>query len=264
MLQTMAVAAEQRQAPPWGLGRVLRLAALGLVDPGALEALELERAVLTAVRSPQVRPRIVAIVSGKGGAGATTTAAGIGLTLAALRDDATVLVNARAQGTSSLVSRMHRSGLAIVDSDDWHRSPGDTDLGRALNALTADHAFTLLDVGTDASAAARTALSFADQAVIVTGSGPETAESVTLAIQRVTDSGRHSRANTLIAMVCTRTGTPQRIGRRLRHELGANAAGLVIVPHDRRLAAEGPVDPTRLNPMTLEAYLMLAALISHA
>ena len=51
------------------------------------EELELQRALLPLIKSVQRGPRLVAIVSGKGGTGTTTTAAGIALALSANRLD---------------------------------------------------------------------------------------------------------------------------------------------------------------------------------
>src|SRR4051794_27756895 len=59
---------------------------LGAVETGSLEQLELQRWISAAIAQPQHRPRVVAIVAGKGGVGASTTALAVATVLAALRE----------------------------------------------------------------------------------------------------------------------------------------------------------------------------------
>jgi MinD-like ATPase involved in chromosome partitioning or flagellar assembly len=85
--------------------RLLRAATFGLAQPGAAAAMDRERLLVARVRARRADPRVVGFVAGKGGVGTTTTAAGVALTLGALRTDGTVLVGAR-HATASLGRRL--------------------------------------------------------------------------------------------------------------------------------------------------------------
>lgn len=240
-------------APPGPPGLRERLAdagrdlALGLVETGSLELLELQRWIGTAVRQPQVRPRVIAVIAGKGGVGATTTALAIATTLAALRDDGTALVGVHpgssAQGNRlpfvSAAARTANDALDIVDSS------------------TQRHTFTVLDVGNDASVAAQAVLPGADQVVVVTGVGPDAIEHARLALRRTS-----SRDGALVVAVRTRRDHGARAVRPLAAELGLAPDRVVPVAYDAGLARAGWESPAVARRATRATYLTVTALVA--
>jgi MinD-like ATPase involved in chromosome partitioning or flagellar assembly len=265
-------------------GRLLtmvRTATDGLADPGALEAQGLDRALVEAVCLTQPRPRVIGVLSGKGGTGATTTAAGIALTLAALRDDDTLLVDARS-GSASLATRLAgrvapnvadlirdpyltplatTGGLRVLDGTPWFDAAGE-DLVTVLEPLTGRHGFTVVDLGNDTSGGAGSALAAADQMVVVTGTDQTSMDATRIAFDRIRPRADGTRlGDAVVVIVCTRPGSHARIGRMLRGELSADVARIVTVPYDRSLASGGPIDMSRLNRRTRRAYLTVAALL---
>src|SRR5262249_52933799 len=122
------------------LTAVLRDLAAGLIEIGGLEALHLQRSIVAGVRQPQAQPRIVAVVAGKGGVGATTAAWATASILATLRDDTAALVSVRPEPGRSWPASV--DGLeAVGRQGDADANPNDVfDL---VDYLSNRHAFTL-------------------------------------------------------------------------------------------------------------------------
>jgi MinD-like ATPase involved in chromosome partitioning or flagellar assembly len=241
-----------------------------------------EQQLIEAVRAPQPYPRVVALVSGSGGTGVTSTAIGIGLAFAAVREDATVVVDARS-GTASIATRVAggtaprvadiardpwdaapaRSphGLFVVDGAAWSTPAKASELSDALGVLTANHAFTLVDVGNDRSPPALAALRGADQVVLVVNTTRAALDASAAALARVADAAPGRLEDLLVALVCWRAGD---FGRVMPHVRRAELAAVAGVPYDRRLAGGGSMDPDRLGAATKRAYLTLAAMISES
>ncbi|MET7402569.1 hypothetical protein ABZS66_54725 [Dactylosporangium sp. NPDC005572] len=281
ILRDLAEARSPGIARSQRIARAVRALTLGLASSGATEAAELERQLVEAVRRPLPRPRVVAVLSGSGGTGATTTAAGIATTLAALRDDPAVLVDAQT-GAGSLadrltgdrrgpaaptvrdvardgdraVSRTTRSGLGVVDAAP-HRDPVTrAGLRRVLASLTVRHAFVVLDLGDDPGDLAL----LADRAVVVTAPTAAAVDGARLTLDRLWRADPGTAAAAAVAVVCPAPAAHRRLVRRLHEEISADVARLVLVPHDRALCRPGPLEPADLRPATREAFLALAAL----
>ncbi|MFY1636169.1 hypothetical protein ACN27F_23325 [Solwaraspora sp. WMMB335] len=266
------------------LATLLRGATAGLVDLGAAEAQARESTLVAAARLRQPGPRVIAVVSGNGGSGATATAAGIGVTLAALRDDQSILVDTRSAGTSLAAGLVGRpvpnvvdlirdpylppfvapGGLRLLDGAPWF-DPLGGDLSAVLELLTSQYAFTVLDVGNDTSTTAQSALAAADQLVVVTGDNQRSAEATSVALRRITGRADGVQLqNAVVVVVCTRPTGHARVTRMLRGEIGADVARMVVVPHDRVMAAAGPLRARRLGRRTRHAFLTIAALLGDA
>ncbi|WP_432832691.1 MinD/ParA family ATP-binding protein [Dactylosporangium sp. CA-092794] len=284
VLRTLADAEARPSGRVAMLGQAMRSLAAGLVDPGAVEALELERELIASVCAPQRHARVVAVMSGQGGAGTTTTAAGIALTLAAMRQDTTVLADARS-GTASLTNRLAgRPGPSLRAVADGPRSalpfvgggglrsidgapstePMDPhDLRAAVDGLTTTHTFTMLDVGNDLSPAGEEAVRLADQVVIVTTATDEGLQSAQLALDRISERDRSARVPVVFAVVRVRPHADRRLHSRLGRLTDGSAEG-ALIPYDRYLSGGGRFDPARIRPATRRAYLALAALVAGA
>jgi MinD-like ATPase involved in chromosome partitioning or flagellar assembly len=241
-----------------------------------------EQQLVESVRAPQPYPRVVALVSGSGGTGVTSTAIGIGLAFAAIREDATVVVDARsgtasiaakvAGGTAPRVADIARDpwdaaparspyGLSVVDGAAWSTPTRASELSDALGVLTANHAFTLADVGNDRSPPALAALHGADQVVLVVNTTRAALDALATAVERLAEAAPDRLENLLVALVCWQAND---FGRVMPHLRGADLARVVGVPYDRSLAGGGPMDPGRLSAATKRAYLTLAAMISES
>jgi MinD-like ATPase involved in chromosome partitioning or flagellar assembly len=227
---------------------------------------------------PPVAPPIVAFISGTGGTGVTTTATGAGLALATVGPIALVDVGA---GHASVAPRAAVSGVSLADvardprlairsspaaglqtidgGDRWSADPGV--VRTALQALTGLRTTVLLDVGNDASVAARAGLAAADRVVLVTNLSHVALDAAAATVQRLTLTAPEQARNLVVAVVLTRRRRAARVERHLRTHLPDRAGSWVVVPHDRGAARDGPLDPQRLRGRTMAAYDALAGLL---
>jgi len=266
--------------------RIIRAFTLGLVKPGAAEAIERERRLMARIRTRRREPVIVAFVSGKGGAGTTTTAAGIGLSLAANRTDNITLVDARC-GTSSLGRRLAgrpapstaqlsepedappqnllplrtRGLLGLVDAPPWHMPISPARVIHVLDRLRVSQALTLVDIGADLTQTAQAVLGRADQIVLVTTTSQDAIDAARTALGRIWQEAPHRLNTIIVAIACLTSNQYRHTLRKLRAEPGLTSR-TVAVPFDPALSAGGPLDPSDLRPATREAFLSLAALVA--
>lgn len=283
MVREIAATPDRGGTVPSGWRRVARAASLGLIGLDGAAAAHRERALLADLQTRQHRPRSVAFLSSKGGVGVTTTAAGVALTLAAIRRDRTVLVDVRT-GTDSLGRRLvgrpapsitELSGpgaeaplaagayLSIVDGATWHAPVGRGELLNLLADLRDSHPFTILDGGNDSGDATHAAVGRADQIVLVTSASADAVDATRLALGRIYQTHPMSLERLVIAVVCLSPRSYRRTARALRSSLGTQRASLVPVPYDRRLARGGRIELDAVQPATRESYLAIAASIAN-
>jgi MinD-like ATPase involved in chromosome partitioning or flagellar assembly len=268
-------------SPRWRRGA--RAVLLGLLQPGAAEAVERERLLSTRVRARRREPRVVAFVAGKGGVGTTTVAAGVALTLAALRHDETTLVDPR-YGTPSLGQRVTgqpaptvaqfasgthaartRGRLGVVDPAPWRAPIWHGDLMRALDQLREANAFTIVDLGTDVSENGTAVLGRADHTIVVTAPTPDAIEATRLALLRVRHIEPSRYGALMVAVVCLNTRQYRSVRQLLKqvaNALGIPAERAMAVPFDAVLATGAEIAPEALHPATREAFLYLAGIIA--
>ena len=270
---------------PAGWQRAMRAVTLGLITPGTAASVESERELVTKVRARRREASVTAFLSGKGGVGTTTVAAGIGLTLSALRHDNTVLVDLRL-GPALLGRRMlGRTGtslsdlaaipvegelpellrlggaLAIVDAASMHAPLTSVQTGRALQLLRSGYAFTLADIGNDHAESGQSTLDKADAVVVVTTASQDAVLSAHIALERVRNSAPQLLPNVTVALVSLTDRQHRRTARRLRDQLRLAIHRIIPVPFDPALAAGASVNLTRLRPSTREAFVRLAAFV---
>jgi MinD-like ATPase involved in chromosome partitioning or flagellar assembly len=264
---------------PWR--QLLRAVTLGLVQPGSAAAVERERQLVARARVRRPEPRVVAFLAGKGGVGTTTTAAGVAVTLATLRNDTTALVSAR-HGAGSLGDRLLGrpapsvpalagapgqeplwafGNLAVVDGSPWHTPTPRGPLVQLLEDLRGHHPLTIVDVGNDLSESAQGALGRADQVVLVTSASEDAVAATRTALSRVHQVDPFRLATLVVALTCLSRLQYRRTVRRLRAELGLHAPRIVPVGFDAWLASGGRIAPARLRPTTREAYLRIAGMV---
>lgn len=268
---------------PAGWRRLVRATTFGLLAPGAADAVERERHLVARVRTRQTGSRMIAFIAGKGGVGTTTTAIGVALTLATLRNDATVLVDSRS-GTGSVGRRVvdvpaptttdligspaqrtplaKHSHLHLVDAPPWHSPVDRAGLLHLLENLRADYQFIALDVGNDMSEAAHGTFARSDQVVVVTAAAADALDATRIALGRIQQVDPYRLATAVIAVVCPTGHHHRAAARALRTDLGVEKSRIVAVPFDPYLVSGRRFHADRLRTATREAYLHLAALVT--
>ncbi len=270
------------KAAPNTSGRWVRAVTFGLVTPDAAETVGSERMLVGALRTRQNDRRVVAFNAGKGGVGTTTVAMGVATAFAALREDATVLVDAHS-GTASLGQMLGvpaaltgrdlvadadvdptivPGGLRVVDGCGWGTPLRRADVPPLLDRLGRDHAFTLVDVGNDPGEAAYAALARSDQTVIVTCAGAWGLSSARVAAARLRDVDTFAIDRAIYVVVCTNDESYRKVHREVMQQLAQGPVRAVVVPPDPELASGQPFDPSRVRPATREAMLEVAAAIA--
>jgi MinD-like ATPase involved in chromosome partitioning or flagellar assembly len=267
---------------PSALPDLARSVMFGMVTPDAAETAEREREMVGRVRARQSEHRVVVFLSGKGGVGTTTVATGVATVLAVLRDDVTSLVSLRA-GAPSLGRLMTGApapsareiartdveiaplrtpaGLQIVDGPRWSTPVRRNDVPAILDALGQDSAFTLVDVGNDASDAAQSVLARADQVVIVSGPGDDNVDGARVAAERVADLDPYALDTAVYVVVCPRESAARTVVRRMRDALPGGAR-VVVIPPEPWLAEGAAFDPARVGIGTRLALLDVAGLVA--
>lgn len=273
------------QPPPPARSAIPQLARavmFGVITPDAAEAAEREREMVSRVRARQSDQRVVVFLAGKGGVGTTTVATGVGCVLAALRDDVTTLVSVT-PGAPSLgrqlggepapgVREIARpdseaaplrlpGGLQVVDGPRWGTPLRRGDVPGIVDALGQTSTFSLFDVGNDASEAAQSMLSRADQVVIVSGPGPDSMDSARVAAERVTDIDVYALDAAIYVVVCHRDGALKNVVRRMRETMPGGAR-VVAVPPEPWLADGAAFDASRVAQATRLAMIDIAGLVA--
>jgi MinD-like ATPase involved in chromosome partitioning or flagellar assembly len=258
---------------------LLRAGASGLLEPSAAAAASQERRLLARVQLRPPEPLVVAFLAGKGGVGASTTAAGVAVLLASLRPDTAALASARsgagslgcrllgrpAPAAPALVDRVPatpplwvRDRLAVVDGSPWHSPAPARTVVRLLELLRGQHPLTLVDVGNDLGEPAVAALERADQVVLVTSASPDAVAATRTGLSRIHQSDPFRLATVVVAVVCLTPRQHRWAHRRLRSELGLPRGRIVPVGFDPWLAAGERIEPARLAATTRRAYLEIA------
>ncbi len=280
---TLLLSGEQTGTPARSaLPELARAVMYGVVTPDAAEVADREREMVGRVRARQSDQRVVAFLAGKGGVGTTTVATGVGCVLAALRDDVTTLVSLRA-GVPSLgrmlagapapsareIARTDvevaplrlASGLQVVDGPRWSTPVRRNDVPVIVDVLGQSSTFALFDVGNDASEAAQSILSRADQVVIVSGPGPDSQDGARLAAERVADLDPYALDAAIYVVVCPRDAALRTVARRMRETMPGGAR-VVAVPPEPWLAEGAVFDPSRVGPATRLAIVDVAGLVA--
>ncbi|GAA2873687.1 ATPase [Actinoplanes cyaneus] len=272
---------------PPRLHRAVRAVTFGLVQPGAAAAMDQERDLVARVRTRRREGRTVAFIAGKGGVGATTTALGAALTLAALRTDLTAVVDAR-HGTPSIGQRlagraaptvadcqpqpghggspagplMLDGRLGVVDGLPWFGPAPGRQVVQLLDHLKERFSFTLADLGNDIDWAGQSVLARADQTVVVTTPYPDAAAALRTTLGRIHRLDPQRLDTIVVAVVCLTARQFRHTARRLYAGLGLGPARLIPVPFDPYLARGELLRADLLRPATREAYLRIAGAVA--
>lgn len=281
-------------APERGWRRVLHRATGGAVSPG--EAPEvLRRRELQARVAADVgrRARFVPVLTRKGGVGKTTVTTLLGMTMATLRHDRVVAVDANPD-RGTLAERVpYRSGYTVRDvvtrageietfadlsqfvSRDATRLDvlasdtdpataeafGEDDYKVVASVLARHYSIVLTDCGTGmVHSVMRGTLDLADSLVLVSGASVDEAR---LASETLTWLEAHGYSGLVReAVVALNAATPRAaalvVGEVRRH-FETRCRVVVHVPYDPHLAEGAEIDAGRLEEATTDAVLELAA-----
>lgn len=285
----------RHKAPSGGWRRAIFEVTGGLVRAPESAAERRRRELTARARTPVTGGHHrVAVLSLKGGVGKTTTTVGLGSTLASLRGDRVIAVDANPdRGTLSdklrletaatvrdLLNERNRiqryadvrayttqaaSRLEVLASD---RDPtvsvafSEQDYSDVTQVLEYHYSICLTDCGTGLLHSAMTGvLRLADQIVLVSSPSVDGARSASATLDWLQAHGygdlvRH--AVVVLAVTRPRRKSAVDLGR-LEQHFAARCRAVVKVPYDAHLDEGTEVELGRLNRATADAYLMLAA-----
>ncbi|HEY2519724.1 MAG TPA: AAA family ATPase [Streptosporangiaceae bacterium] len=287
----------KRTAPGSGWRRTVYKATGGLVRVGESTAMQRRRELVWRARTPVAGGHHrVAVMSLKGGVGKTTTTVGLGATLATLRGDRVIAVDANPdRGTLSDKVRLetsatvrdllnerrqvHRyadvraftsqasSRLEVLASD---RDPGvsvafsEADYCDVARVLEHYYSICITDCGTGLLHSAMTGvLGLADQIVLVSSPSVDGARSASATLDWL-DAHNYSDLvrNAVVVLSTVRPRSKSTVDLdRLEQHFAARCRDVVRVPYDAHLEEGAEVELEQLSPATTEAYLRLAATV---
>jgi MinD-like ATPase involved in chromosome partitioning or flagellar assembly len=288
---------DRRQAPVGGWRRMVYKATAGAVDPGESPA-ELRRRELVARACTPVAGghHRVAVMSLKGGVGKTTTTVGLGATLAALRGDRVIAVDANPdRGTLSDKVRLETratvrdlvnerdqiqryadvraytsqssSRLEVLASDQdpaVSEAFSEQDYRTVTQVLEHYYSICLTDCGTGLLHSAMAGvLSLADQLVLVSSPSVDGARSASATLDWLQAHGYGDLVLggvVVLSMVRSRSKSSVDLDR-LQEHFEARCRSVVRIPYDAHLEEGAEVELDQLAPATRDAYLQLAATV---
>lgn len=263
----------------------------GRFRPAPSHSEEAAHQALQAARRPFVGSRTVAVISTKGGVGKTTTTLNLGHTLASVRGDRVVALDANPDAgslgyrveretnvtaadllahvepissyaqirsfTSQASSRLEV--IASADDPSLTRRMGRQDYERLLEILRLQYNLILADCGTGIlDSATRGVVQSADQLVMVTGPSVDAARAVTYLLSWLNEHGMADKvAQAIVVVNGVRPGQgPVDIDRVVAHFNGL-VREVVVIPWDEELSDGATVELQWLNAATRQAYMRL-------
>jgi MinD-like ATPase involved in chromosome partitioning or flagellar assembly len=290
----------KRATPDGGWRRTVYRATGGLVRIGESPASMRRRDLVSRVRTPVAGGlHRVAVLSLKGGVGKTTVTVGLGATLASLRGDRVIAVDANPdRGTLSdkvrlqtpatirdllddraMISRyadvraftsQSPSRLEILASD---RDPGVSvafsadDYRAVVGVLEHYYSICITDCGTGLLHSAMAGiLELADQVVLVSSPSVDGARSASATLDWLDahNYGDLVRGGVVVLSAIRRKSKSTVDLDRLEQHFALRCRAVVRIPYDPHLEEGAEVDLDYLNTETAEAYLTLAALVADA
>ncbi len=296
-LTTESLLHGKRAAPGSGWRRNVYRATGGLLRFGESAAEMRRRDLINRVRTPVAGGHHrVAVLSLKGGVGKTTTAVGLGATLATLRGDRVIAVDANPdRGTLSDKVRLETaatirdllnerdqvrryadvraftsqapSRLEVLASD---RDPavsvafGADDYCDAARVLEHFYSICITDCGTGLLHSAMSGvLRLADQIVLVSSPSVDGARSASATLDWLeAHNCRDLVRNAVVVLSAIRPRSKSTVDLdRLEHHFAARCRAVTRIPYDPHLEEGAEVELELLSGETAEAYLTLAAIV---
>jgi MinD-like ATPase involved in chromosome partitioning or flagellar assembly len=296
-LSSSSLLRDRKQAPAAGWRRMVYKATAGVVHPGESPAELRQRELIARVCTPVAGGHHrVAVMSLKGGVGKTTTTVGLGATLASLRGDRVIAVDANPdRGTLSdkvwletratvrdLVNERAQiqryadvraftsqapSRLEVLASDQdpaVSEAFSEDDYRTVTRVLEHYYSICLTDCGTGLLHSAMAGvLSLADQLVLVSSPSVDGARSASATLdwlQAHNYGDLVRRGVVVLSMVRSRSKSSVDLDR-LQEHFEARCRSVVRVPYDSHLEEGAEVELDQLASATRDAYLQLAAMV---
>ncbi|MGI5284550.1 AAA family ATPase [Nonomuraea polychroma] len=292
-LDTASLLGSSRDIPSYGWRRILYISTGGLIKPGESHETRRRRDLIARARTPiSTAHHRVAVLSLKGGVGKTTTTACLGATLAEVRGDRVIAIDANPdRGTLSdkielettatvrdvlnerdLIQRyvdiraftsQAPSRLEVLASD---RDPSVSEAFtaadyEAVSAILENfYSICITDCGTGLLHSAMSGvLNLADQLVVVTSPAVDCARATSATLDWLVTHHHEDlvRAATVV-LSSVRPKSPVDLDH-LEAHFAAHCRAVVRVPYDPHLEEGAEVDLERLHPRTRDAFLHLAA-----
>jgi MinD-like ATPase involved in chromosome partitioning or flagellar assembly len=280
--------------PERGWRRALFQATGGAIKPGESPAVlarrSLEARVARRLRGPA---RFVPVLTRKGGTGKTTVTVLLGMTMATLRDDRVIAVDANPdRGTlaervpgrtphtvrhvlqqadaittfaamSELVTR-DASRLDVLASDTDPATAeafGEQDYRTVAEVVARHYSVVLTDCGTGmVHSVMRGTLDLADELVLVSGSSVDEARLASETLTWLEARGYEHLVRTAVVAINTATTSATRLDvQELRTHFQSRCRVVTQIPYDPHLAEGAEIVLDRLQPATRDAALELAA-----
>ena len=286
-----------RRPPGEGWRRAVYLGTGRLVNPGESPAERRHRQLVVRVNRPLHSSYKVAILSLKGGVGKTTVTTGLGATLASLRDDRVVAVDANPDRgtlsqkiplqTSSTVRHLLRAAgrlrrypdMRAFTSQDASRLEvlvseqdpaaseafSEHDYRRTTSLLEHFYNIVLTDCGTGLMHSAMYGvLGVADQLIIVSSGAIDGARSASATMDWLDAHGHGGLVRSSITVVTEvhRPGRGAADPRQVTAHFAPRCRAVVQMPFDPHLEAGAEIDLDRLTHATRLAFLELAATVA--
>jgi MinD-like ATPase involved in chromosome partitioning or flagellar assembly len=290
----------KRATPDGGWRRAVYRATGGLIRVDESPASVRRRDLVSRVRTPVAGGhQRVAVLSLKGGVGKTTVTVGLGATLASLRGDRVIAVDAnpdrgtlsdkvRPETTATIRDLLDQramigryadvraftsqssSRLEILASD---RDPGVSvafsadDYRAVVGVLEHYYSICITDCGTGLLHSAMAGiLELADQVVLVSSPSVDGARSASATLDWLDahDYGDLVRGGVVVLSAIRRKSKSTVDLDRLEQHFGLRCRAVVRIPYDPHLEEGAEVELDFLNAETAESYLTLAALVADA
>lgn len=287
----------RKRAPAGGWRRAVYKASGGLVRPGESPGELRRQELLARTRTPVAGGHHrVAVMSLKGGVGKTTTTVSLGSTLAALRGDRVIAVDANPdRGTLSDKVRLETaatvrdllnervqiqryadvraftsqapSRLEVLASD---RDPAvseafsEDDYRSVAHVLEHFYSICLTDCGTGLLHSAMSGvLGMSDQIVLVSSPSVDGARSASATLDWLeAHDYRDLVRNAVVALSMVRPRSKSSVDiTRLEEHFAARCRSVMRIPYDPHLEEGAEIDLEQLGPDTKDAYLQLSSMV---
>ncbi len=295
-LQPDALLRPRRPVPASGWRRLLYTLTGGRINPGPSAADVAGQQLFDRVRTPLGGCHRIAVISLKGGVGKTTTTAALGSTLASIRGDRVIAVDANPDA-GTLGGRLRResdrtvrdllddmewiqtysdvrrytsqaaSRLEVVASDQdpaVSQAFGEDDYRTVCELLSRYYSLILTDSGTGLlHSAMRGVLGLADSLIVVSSASVDGARSASATLDWLNAHGYGALVERSVAVISTvRPGAGEVDVERLQEHFAKRCRAVVQIPFDPHLEAGAELDLDYLKPATRQAWLDLAASVA--
>jgi MinD-like ATPase involved in chromosome partitioning or flagellar assembly len=295
-LSTVALLGQAKRAPSQGWRKWLYVSSFKLINVGESPKVTRRNSLVAQVQSPLRGCYRIALLSLKGGVGKTTITATLGATLASIRGDRVVAVDANPdRGTLSqkvpletpaTVRHLLRDAEGIESYSDVrsYTSQGPSrlevlasesdpavseafsseDYARTLGVLERFYSVVLTDCGTGLMHSAMSAvLSNADALVVISSGSVDGARSASATLDWLDAHGHQEMVRNSIAVInAVRPRSGKVDMKKVVDHFSRRCRAVLQVPFDPHLEEGAEISLDRLKPETREALLELAAVVA--